>query len=236
MHISVLCYIYLHQSPIPEEFLDQLGRLLDSQDRFCIEYIKKLSGPVHPALSAHRGLAVAEDEDRSGLIVASSMWPSAEACQEWFTSKTGVELVDGMSAFHDAERLDIVMVDGVFIHEEESEENSALMEAQRVEITRWRVNLNDKERFQSAFDALEQQKLKSGKQSNIWSAWQLDSWPARPDSDTIKVFVMIAKCEDDSREDGSVEEKACEDVAISVEKKFWTPTSLGFGPSRKSKL
>jgi hypothetical protein len=229
MPVSMICFTELLGTTIPSEFLDKLDQLIDSQDEAVATYEENHSAAS--SLTSHRGMVLFQQIEDPRIIMGSGQWPCSAVCADWFDSEQGVQFISDMEPFHRPEAMDFAVVEGFIFPDATPDAAPSLIDALQIEVTRWRVPSEQQDRFNSAFDALQRQRMQSDLQCSIFSSWGLDDWPPRPDSETVKEFFMIACCSEleppEARGTGDIyghlskEEAVCKGLSITVEKRHY---------------
>jgi hypothetical protein len=217
MPVSILCFMELMGPVIPDGFLDTLDRLFTSQDDVVAQYIESYSAP--PSLASHRGLTLYQQAEDPRIILGSGQWPSSALCAEWF-ARQAPEFMRELEGLHRPEAMETALVDGFIFSDVDSGAPTPLFDAARLELTRWRVPAAKGPQFEQAVGKLAGKKQIGGNGS-VFRSRRLDDWPPRADADVTWEFFLLASG-DVAHEEGSAEEKLCEELAESVEKKHYS--------------
>jgi hypothetical protein len=218
--LSLLCWMGMNEDMPSSELLDVLDKIFTSQDEAITAYIE--NDPTAPRLTSHRGLFLFQQDEDKSILLGSGQWPSSAVCQDWFGNEFPAKLLAELEPLYRADVFEVVLMEDLIFPEAPADDSAALSNTSRLEIFRWRVAVDKKGEFEAAAKAFEA-KQRENDQSTTFGAWRLDDWPPRPDSDTVKEYIVVTNVGgSDASLPSSPEEALCEELAVSVEKKHFT--------------
>lgn len=222
--LSLLCWMGITEGTPTPELLDLLDQIFDSQDVAITTHIE--NDPTAPRLTTHRGLFLFQQVEDKRVLLGSGQWSSSTVCQDWFTNQWPAKFQTELTPHYREEVFELLLMEDLVFPEAAPDDTAALCNASRLEITRWRVALDKTDGFGAAAKALEQKRKENETQSATFGAWRLDDWPPRPDSETVKEYIMVVNCgASETAEDTPLpscqEEDTCNELSILVDKKHF---------------
>lgn len=215
--ISLLCSIGIKEDTLSSELLDILDHLFDSQDEAITAYID--NDPTAPRLTSHRGLFLFQQIEDKRIVLGSGQWPATGPCEKWFATAWPERFHAELEPHYRTEDFEAILMEDLIFPEAGSDDETALSNASRLEITRWRVATDKRDQFQSAVESLRAKRKGDDQKCTTFGAWRLDDWPVREDSSTVQEYFMVANR--DALGTAGKEEAACSGLAISVEVKHY---------------
>lgn len=219
--ISLFCWMGMREETAPSELLDVLDHIFDSQDQAITAHTE--SNPDAPRLTSHRGLFLFQQVEDKKVLLGSGQWPSSAVCADWFTNQWPAHFQAEAAPHYRAEVFEALLMEDLIFPEASPDDSTALSNASRLEITRWRVAVEKKDAFELAVQALNSKRVEDDPQCTTFGAWRLEDWPPQADSETVKEYITVTNCgasevADDTPLPSCREEDSCRELSISIDK------------------